>query len=177
MCVEPKTSPTTPPATSEAPTSARSNPVMAPRASSAITQTKPMMSSNQFVKLLKAELLRLRTANDNIPAGGLQMIQTRDGKVQRLRRGRDFLAAERFVGDFLPWFDAAISRRFLAAQPGLVVWRLRARPRALGGTFSVIVEPAATYAPSPIFTGATRTESLPTKTRLPMIVGNLFTPS
>ena len=34
----------------------------------------------------------------------------------------------------------------------------------------VITEPAATYAPSPIVTGATRVELLPTKTLSPMLV-------
>ena len=37
----------------------------------------------------------------------------------------------------------------------------------------VMVEPAATYAPSPTRTGATRAESLPMKTRFPMVVGCL----
>ncbi len=83
MFVEPKTSPTTPPATSEAPTSARSNPVMAPRASSAITQTKPMMSSNQFVKLLKAGN-SFAYVPRTITSGGGRFNASRLGKVRTL---------------------------------------------------------------------------------------------
>ena len=48
---------------------------------------------------------------------------------------------------------------------------------ASGGTASVITEPAARYAPSPISMGATSVELLPTKTLLPMVVLCLFTPS
>jgi len=38
-------------------------------------------------------------------------------------------------------------------------------------------EPAPTYAPSPMVMGATRVESEPTKTPLPMVVVCLWTPS
>ena len=41
----------------------------------------------------------------------------------------------------------------------------------------MIVDPAATYAPSPRRTGATKAESLPMKTRLPIVVGYLLKPS
>src|SRR5438445_12051608 len=69
------------------------------------------------------------------------------------------------------------SRRFFAAQPGLLTWRPRAIPNPSEGTFSVIVEPAAMYAPSPTRTGATRAVSLPMKTLLPIDVGYLWKPS
>src|SRR5258708_19693197 len=81
-----------------------------------------------------------------------------------------------FLGD-LRLEAVAISRRFFVAQPFLLTCLPRAIPRDSGGTFSVIAEPAAMYAPSPILIGATSTESLPTKTRLPMVVWSLFTPS
>src|SRR5207245_5152707 len=78
---------------------------------------------------------------------------------------------------FFGFSAAATSRRFLAAHLGLLTWRPRAIPKLCAGTFSVIVEPAATYAPSPIRTGATRTESLPMKTPLPIWVGCFWKPS
>src|SRR5580765_8066648 len=74
---------------------------------------------------------------------------------------------------FLGFSAAANSRRFLEAQPGLFTWRPRAIASASAGTFSVIVEPAATYAPSPTRTGATSALSLPINTLLPMDVGYL----
>jgi hypothetical protein len=47
--------------------------------------------------------------------------------------------------DFAGFFSAAaISRRFAAAHPDLLAWRPRAMPSASAGTFSVMVEPAAT---------------------------------
>src|SRR5229473_1404142 len=85
-----------------------------------------------------------------------------------LRRGRD---------DLFGFSAAADSRRFFAAQPGLLTWRPRAIPNPSEGTFSVIVEPAAMYAPSPTRTGATRAVSLPIKTLFPMDVGYLWKPS
>jgi hypothetical protein len=54
-----------------------------------------------------------------------------------LRRG--FLFDEALFG----FSAAASSRRFFAAQPGLLTWRPRAIPNPSEGTFSVIVEPAA----------------------------------
>src|SRR5258707_15185857 len=99
-------------------------------------------------------------------------LQTRERNQRRLPRFfRDFLFDdfERLV--------AASSRRLFAAQPFLLIWWLRATPSDSAGTFLVIAEPAAIYAPSPIFTGAMSTESLPTKTRLPIVVWCLFTPS
>src|SRR5882757_1670798 len=87
----------------------------------------------------------------------------------------------RFFLDFFfaefKWAVAASSRRLFAAQPFLLIWWLRATPSDSAGTFLLIAEPAAIYAPSPIFTGAMSTESLPTKTRLPIVVWCLFTPS
>src|ERR1700747_933374 len=74
-----------------------------------------------------------------------------------------------FFGDF-PRAAAASSRRFFAAQPFLLICWLRATPKDSAGTFFVIAEPAAIYAPSAILTGAISTESLPTKTRLPIVV-------
>src|SRR5579859_774702 len=78
---------------------------------------------------------------------------------------------------FFGFSAAANSRRFFEAHPGLFAWRPRAIASASAGTFSVIVEPAATYAPSPIRTGATRALSLPMNTLFPMEVGNLWNPS
>jgi hypothetical protein len=40
-----------------------------------------------------------------------------------------------------------------------------------------MIDPAATYAPSPMRTGATSAESLPMNARRPMIVAFLRTPS
>src|ERR1700687_624553 len=92
-----------------------------------------------------------------------------------------FLAALRrfdfFAGFFFGFSVAANSRRFLAAQPGLLTWRPRAMPNPSDGTFSVIVEPAAMYAPSPTRTGATSAVSLPMKTLFPIDVGYLWKPS
>jgi hypothetical protein len=78
---------------------------------------------------------------------------------------------------FFGFSTAESSRRFFAAQPGLLTWRPRAIPNPSEGTFSVIVEPAAMYAPSPTRTGATRAVSLPMKTLFPMDVGYLWKPS
>src|SRR5260370_9417842 len=85
---------------------------------------------------------------------------------------RRFLLVGPFFG-----FSAACSRRFFAAQPGLLIWRPRAIPNPCGGTFSVMVEPAAIYAPSPTRTGATRALSLPIKTLFPIDAGHLLKPS
>src|SRR5438046_810547 len=90
---------------------------------------------------------------------------------RRLPRFRGF-----FFGVFF-WSALASSRRFFAAQPFLLIWWLRATPNDSAGTFLVIAEPAAIYAPSAILKGAISTESLPTNTRLPMVVWCLFTPS
>src|SRR6185369_398304 len=79
--------------------------------------------------------------------------------------------------ELLPALAAVNSRRFLAAQPGLLDCRPRAMPSPSAGTFSVIVEPAAIYAPSPTRSGATSAELLPIKTRLPIVVGFLAKPS
>jgi len=82
---------------------------------------------------------------------------------------RDFDFFFRFAG----FSAAANSRRFFAAQPGLLTWRPRAIPNPSEGTFSVIVDPAAMYAPSLMRTGATSVESLPMKALFPMVVGYL----
>src|SRR5437660_10039768 len=78
---------------------------------------------------------------------------------------------------FFGFSVAASSRRFFAAQPGLLTWRPRAIPNPSAGTVSVMVEPAPTYAPSPTRTGATRAVSLPMKTLFPIDVGYLWKPS
>src|SRR5437867_13407205 len=94
-----------------------------------------------------------------------------------------FFAERRFLAllrrrDDLRGFSVAInSRRFFAAQPGLLTWRPRAIANPSEGTFSVMVEPAPTYAPSPTRTGATRAVSLPMKTLFPIDVGYLWKPS
>lgn len=53
----------------------------------------------------------------------------------------------------------------------------RPRPSASAGTGSVMTEPAATSAPSPIWAGATIMVSEPMKASLPMTVLCLCTPS
>src|SRR5208283_1031709 len=82
-----------------------------------------------------------------------------------------------FFEDFPPPSPAASSRRFLLAHPGLFTCLPRAIPSASAGTLSVIAELAATYAPSPIFTGAIKMESLPMNTRFPIVVGCFAKPS
>src|SRR5260370_4136827 len=99
------------------------------------------------------------------------MLPASAARVKTQRRFLDF-----FFGDF-PWEFAANSRRLLAAQPFLLACFPRAIPSDSAGTFSVIAEPAAMYAPSPILTGATSTESLPTKQRFTIVVLCLFTAS
>src|SRR6516165_3703264 len=81
----------------------------------------------------------------------------------------DFLRGLRFerVRVFSSRF---ISSRRFRAQSGLFTCRPRANASASAGTFSVSVEPAATYAPSPTRIGATSAVSLPIKTRSPMLV-------
>ena len=57
-----------------------------------------------------------------------------------------FLAALLRFDFFVVFFGfsvAASSRRFFAAQPGLLTWRPRAIPNPSAGTVSVMVEPAA----------------------------------
>ena len=63
------------------------------------------------------------------------------------------------------------------AQPGFTTCRARPRARASAGTSCVMVLPAATKAPSPTVTGATRVTSLPTKAAAPMRVRCLLPPS
>src|SRR5208283_535793 len=73
---------------------------------------------------------------------------------------------------------AALLRRFPPAfTRGLFTCLPRAIPSASAGTLSVIAELAATYAPSPIFTGAIKMESLPMNTRFPIVVGYFAKPS
>src|SRR6266852_8354279 len=92
-----------------------------------------------------------------------------------------FGAVRRFDFFFLDFFPGlasdASSRRRFAAHPGLFTCRPRAIPKPSAGTLSVIVEPAAIYAPLPIRTGAIRAESLPINTLFPIVVGNLWKPS
>src|SRR5574340_655882 len=105
---------------------------------------------------------------------------SRDRRLLLLREAQPFASTATYRRFFrLPgaFFSAARARLFLLAQPGLFTCRPRAIPRPSAGTFSVIVEPAATYAPSPIFTGATSAESLPMNTLFPIVVGCLWNPS
>src|SRR5467141_1790589 len=91
-----------------------------------------------------------------------------------------FLVALRRFDFFAVFFGFSVavdSRRFFAAQPGLLTWRPRAIANPSEGTFSVMVEPAPMYAPSPTRTGATRAVSLPMKTLFPIDVGYLWKPS
>src|SRR5690348_10109121 len=61
-------------------------------------------------------------------------------------------------------FCALAFSRFSLAQPSFVIWRALPRARESGGTSSVTVVAAATYAPFPMRTGAISMLSLPTKT-------------
>src|SRR5580704_4784644 len=92
--------------------------------------------------------------------------------VRRFGRERE---ARRF--EDLGFLACANSLRRAAAHPGLFAWRPRAMARASAGTFSVMVDPAATYAPRPMRTGATRAVSLPMKTPSPIVVGCFAKPS
>ena len=62
------------------------------------------------------------------------------------------------------------SARRAVAQPSFVNWRPRATASALAGTSLVMEEPAPMYAPSPIESGATSVELLPTKDPSPICV-------
>src|ERR1700687_2102188 len=155
--------PTAPPAARDAPTSARSNPVSAPRASSIITQTIPPITSTQFSQLPTERLLALyvpRTIALAIFVFNDVGVKSREENVALSLKCyfRFFGFLRRFdllLFDFFPGLaSAASSRRFFAAQPGLFTCRPRAIPNPSAGTFSVIVEPAAIYAPLPIRTGA-----------------------
>src|ERR1035441_4748071 len=72
-----------------------------------------------------------------------------------------------------PWWGRSplrfCPRRFLA-HPSFTTCRALPTASASGGTASVIPEPAAVYASSPISTGATSVELLPMNAPLPMIV-------
>ena len=59
----------------------------------------------------------------------------------------------------------------------MIFCRARATAIAPGGTSSVMTDPAAVYAPSPIVTGATNIVSLPMRTESPITVRCLFSPS
>src|ERR1700687_2075262 len=110
----------------------------------------------------------MRLLRDWGRAGGDDLLRGfRLGRVRDLERVRGFRGFD----------SAANARRRLAAQLRLVAWRLRAMPRASAGTFSVMTDPSATYAPCPILTGATSATLLPIKTRSPMVVGFLCIPS
>ena len=66
---------------------------------------------------------------------------------------------------------------FIFAQPSLTTCFARPNASESGGTSWVMHEAAATYAPLPTFTGATRVASLPMNAPSSMIVLCLFTPS
>ncbi len=72
---------------------------------------------------------------------------------------------------------AACRARRRSTQPSLFSCRARPSASAPGGTGFVIVEPAATYAPAPIWIGATRIESDPMNAPSPMRVSCFFSPS
>ena len=58
-------------------------------------------------------------------------------------------------GDASAALADAVPGRRERTQPAMVRWRARPSPSAPAGTSSVITDPAAVYAPSPIVTGAT----------------------
>src|SRR3954451_4964302 len=60
---------------------------------------------------------------------------------------------------------------FFCTHPSMLAWRPRAMPSAPGGTSLTIDDPAATYAPSPILTGATSWLSRPMKAPSPIVPG------
>src|SRR5205085_1832226 len=74
----------------------------------------------------------------------------------------------------LCFFAAARFSRSCAAQPSLFNWRPRAIASESAGTSSVTQDAAATYEPLPSLIGATRVESLPTKTPSSMVVMELL---
>src|SRR5205085_11311413 len=77
---------------------------------------------------------------------------------------------------FVSYFFLRFSRRAVA-QPSTTRCGTRVSASASGGTSFVIVEPAPTYAPLPMRTGATSCESEPMNAPSSMIVLFLFTPS
>src|ERR1700712_3892476 len=71
----------------------------------------------------------------------------------------------------------AVPARRRRTQPFTARCRPRATARSPASTSLVTVEPAPTYAPSPILTGATRVEFVPTNAFTPTTVADLLTPS
>src|SRR3989454_9030436 len=121
----------------------------------------------QVVKVWRGELWKV------MPMAGMKSRTSESYPLRFFEARRGFLLDEVFLG----FSAAASSRRFFAAQRGLLTWRPRAIPNPSEGTFSVMVEPAAMYAPSPTRTGATSAVSLPIKTLFPIDVGYLWKPS
>jgi hypothetical protein len=81
----------------------------------------------------------------------------------------DFVLFCFLLVDFLDWafvaaFAEAVVARRLITHPSTFLCFERATPIAPAGTSSVITDPAAVYAPSPIVTGATNIVSLPIRT-------------
>ena len=99
------------------------------------------------------------------------------GSAARPRGGRGSRRCRTSGGSLPPALSArsrAISR---SPRPGFTVCRPRPTASAPAGTSSVITDPAATSAPSPIETGATSAEFEPMKARAPISVRCLKTPS
>ena len=70
-----------------------------------------------------------------------------------------------------------VPARLRATQPGTLRCRLRPTASSPTPTSPVIVEPAATYAPSATATGCTSTESLPMNEYRPTVLADLVSPS
>src|SRR5579863_6532864 len=97
--------------------------------------------------------------------------------LRGLLRGFDFFVLVRLRSPAFAFEARFCSARRARAHPGLLACLPRATASASGGTFSVITDPAPTYAPSPTRTGATSAVSLPMKARLPMVVACFAAPS
>jgi len=137
-----------PPAASEAPTSARSNPVSAPSASSADAQSHPRSraasSPSCPQELLRGQVQRtiaLRCSRFNASCKTLlgNSCRRKICHGKGLRRSEISGACRVFFPGFLFCrIRVAASRKFAAsfrAQPFLLIWWLRATPSDSAGTF------------------------------------------
>src|SRR3989442_12954445 len=102
----------------------------------------------QVVKLWRGELWKV------MPMAGMKSRTSESYPLRFFEARRGFLLDLVFFG----LSATATSRRFFAAQPGLLTCRPRAIPNPSEGTFSVIVEPAALHAPAPSPSASTRAE-------------------
>src|SRR5439155_14909412 len=128
-----------------------------PIASSMITQMMPAITNDQLTQLPTARLLPLHVPrtiasvrlvfNDSSCETAAEKIVKSPLHEGNQKRKRSYLLrffeARRglrfdFFAGFFGFSAAASSRRFFAAQPGLLICRPRAIPNPSEGTFSVI---------------------------------------